>query len=117
MADVLSLAADGDAGVWRLLRDLGRTIGRSLADFCVYVAPDGIVLDGLLQNAGAPVIDGIKEMLHLSAPPAIGSQLRVVIGMLGNQAELQGAAALARRKQFGQEIPLSPGSGSRADPS
>jgi predicted NBD/HSP70 family sugar kinase len=51
--DVLSLAADGDAGVWRLLRDLGRTIGRFLADFCVYVAPDGIVLDGLLQNAGA----------------------------------------------------------------
>jgi predicted NBD/HSP70 family sugar kinase len=104
MADVLSLAADGDAGVLRLLRDLGRTIGRSLADFCVYVAPDGIVLDGLLQNAGAPVIDGIKEMLSLSAPPMVGAQLRVVVGMLGNQAELQGAAALARRKQFGQEI-------------
>jgi predicted NBD/HSP70 family sugar kinase len=104
MADVLSLAADGDASVLRLLRDLGRTIGRSLADFCVYVAPDGIVLDGLLQNAGAPVIDGIKEMLSLSAPPVVGAQLRVVVGMLGNQAEQQGAAALARRKQFGQEI-------------
>ena len=107
MADVLSLAADGDAGVLRLLRDLGRTIGRSLADFCVYVAPDGIVLDGLLQNAGAPVIDGVKEMLNLSAPPAVGAQLRVVVGMLGNQAELQGAAALARRKQFSRELPLA----------
>jgi predicted NBD/HSP70 family sugar kinase len=100
MADVLSLAADGDAGVCRLLRDLGRTIGRSLADFCVYVAPDGIVLDGLLKNAGAPVIDGIKEMLQLSAPPTIASQLRVVVGALGDQAELQGAAILARRNQF-----------------
>ncbi len=107
MADVLSLAADGDAGVLRLLRDLGRTIGRSLADFCVYVAPDGIVLDGILQNAGAPVIDGVKEMLNLSAPPAVGAQLRVVVGMLGNQAELQGAAALARRKQFSRELPLA----------
>jgi predicted NBD/HSP70 family sugar kinase len=104
MADVLSLAADGDAGVWRLLRDLGRTIGRSLADFCVYLAPDGIVLDGLLQNAGAPVIDGIKETLHLSAPPTIASQLRIAVGTLGDQAELQGAAALARRKLFGQEL-------------
>jgi hypothetical protein len=34
----------------------------------------------------------------------VGAQLRVVVGMLGNQAEQQGAAALARRKQFGQEI-------------
>lgn len=59
MADVLSLAADGDPGVWRLPH-LGRTIGRSLADFCVSVAPDGVVLDGLLQNAGFPVIDGIR---------------------------------------------------------
>jgi predicted NBD/HSP70 family sugar kinase len=105
MADVLSLAAGGDAGVWRLLRDLGRTIGRSLADFCVYVAPDGIVLDALLQNAGVPVIDGIQEMLRLSAPPAITSQLRVVVGVLGDQAELLGAATLARRNQFEQEAP------------
>ncbi len=115
MADVLSLAADGDAGVLRLLSDLGRTIGRSLADFCVYVAPDGIVLDGLLHNAGAPVIDGIREMLNRYAPPAVGAQLRVVVGTLGNQAELQGAAALARSRQFGQEIPLSSGTGSPAD--
>lgn len=100
MADVLALAADGDASVWRLLRDLGRTIGRSLADFCVYVAPDGVVLDGLLQNASVPVIDGIQEMLNLSAPPAIVMQLRVVVGKLGGQAELRGAAVLARRNLF-----------------
>jgi predicted NBD/HSP70 family sugar kinase len=105
MADVLSLAADGDASVWRLLRDLGRTIGRSLADFCVYVAPDGVVLDGLLKNASVPVIDGILEMLNLSAPPAIALQLRVVVGALGTEAELRGAATLARHHQWDQEIP------------
>jgi predicted NBD/HSP70 family sugar kinase len=103
MADVLSLASDGDAGVWRLLRDLGRTIGRSLADFCVFVAPDGIILDGLLSTASAPVVDGVNEMLRLSAPPAVVSQLRVAVGLLGDQAELQGAAILARRHQFGPE--------------
>jgi predicted NBD/HSP70 family sugar kinase len=97
MADVLSLAADRDAGVWRLLRDLGRTIGRSLADFCVYVAPDGLVLDGILQNAGAPVIDGIRETLDQFAPPAIASQVRLAGGLLGDRAELLGAAVLARR--------------------
>jgi predicted NBD/HSP70 family sugar kinase len=101
MADVLSLAADGDPGVGRLLRDIGRTVGRSLADFCVYLAPDGIVLDGLLENAGIPVIDGINEMLGLSAPPAVVAQLRVAVGLLGEEAELHGAAVLARHRQFG----------------
>jgi predicted NBD/HSP70 family sugar kinase len=103
MADVLSLAAEGDTGVWRLLRDLGRTIGRSLADFCVYVAPEAIIIDGLLENASEPVIDGIKEMMNLTAPPAIASQVQVLVGKLGNTAELHGGAALARRNRFGQD--------------
>jgi predicted NBD/HSP70 family sugar kinase len=104
MADVLSLAAGGDAGVCRLLRDLGRTIGRSLADFCVYLAPDGIVLDGLLGSASVPVIDGIAESLRQFAPPAIVARVRVVAGQLENGAELRGAAVLARARQFGQDI-------------
>ena len=104
MADVLALAADGDAGVCRLLRDLGRTIGRSLADFCVYVAPDGIVIDGVLQNAATPVIDGIREALYQYAPPAVVSQVRVVVGTLAEQAELHGAAVLARRNLFGHDL-------------
>jgi predicted NBD/HSP70 family sugar kinase len=103
MADVLSLAANGDTGVWRLLQDLGGAIGRSLADFCVYVAPDGIVLDGILQNASVPVIDGIKEKLYQFAPREIASQVRVAVGMLGDRAELLRAAALARHNLFGQE--------------
>ncbi len=104
MADVLPLAADGDAGVCRLLRDLGRTIGRSLADFCVYVAPDGVVIDGVLQNAATPVIDGIKEALYQFAPPAVVSQVRVVVGTLAEQAELHGAAVLARYNLFGHDL-------------
>lgn len=97
MADVLSLAADRDTGVWRLLRDLGRTIGRSLADFCVYLAPDGVVLEGILENAGEPIIDGIREMLDEFTPPAIASRVRLAGGLLGDRAELLGAAVLARR--------------------
>jgi predicted NBD/HSP70 family sugar kinase len=97
MADILALAARRDAGVWRVLRDLGRTLGRSLADFCVYLAPDGIVVDGMLESAAAPVIEGIREMLAQFAPPAAVAQLRVVGGQLGQYAELRGGAVLARR--------------------
>ncbi len=101
--DVLALAARRDAGVWRVLRDLGRTLGRSLADFCVYLAPDGIVIDGMLETAAAPVIEGIREMLAQFAPPAAVAQLRVVGGQLGQHAELRGGAVLARRR-FGQPL-------------
>ena len=104
MADVLALAAQGDAGVTRLLRDLGRTIGRSLADFCVYLAPDGIVVDGLLRNAGVPVIDGIREALNQFAPPAIVSGVEVVTGTLPERPELHGAVVLARYNQFGHDL-------------
>jgi predicted NBD/HSP70 family sugar kinase len=104
MADVLALAGQGDAGVNRLLRDLGRAIGRSLADFCVYLAPDGIVIDGLLRNAGIPVIDGISEALNQFAPPAIVSGVEVVSGTLPERPELHGAVVLARYNQFGHDL-------------
>ena len=104
MADVLALAAEGDAGVTRLLRDLGRTIGRSLADFCVYLAPDGVVIDGLLRNASIPVIDGIREALNQFAPPAIVSGVNVVTGTLSERPELHGAVVLARYNQFGHDL-------------
>jgi predicted NBD/HSP70 family sugar kinase len=109
MDDVLALAADKDAGVWRALRDLGRAIGRSLADFCVYMAPDGIVLDGTLGNAAEPVIEGVREMLDRFAPPMVLSQLEICGGLLGHDAELRGAAVLARQCQLGFDIPLSAG--------
>jgi predicted NBD/HSP70 family sugar kinase len=97
MTDILALAARRDAGVLRVLRDLGRMLGRSLADFCVYMAPDGIVVEGLLENAAAPVIEGIRETLAQYAPPAVVAQLRVVGGELGQDAELRGGAVLARQ--------------------
>jgi predicted NBD/HSP70 family sugar kinase len=104
MSDILALGASKDAGVWRILRDLGRTVGRSLADFCVYMAPDGIVLDGILESAAAPVIDGITEMLGQFTPPATVAQMRITAGQLGQHAELRGAAVLARRRQSGDAL-------------
>jgi predicted NBD/HSP70 family sugar kinase len=104
MDDVMSLAEGGDPGVWRLLHDLGLMIGRSLAEFSLYVAPDGVIIDGILQNAATPVIDGIREAMYQFAPPAIVSQVRVVVGALADTAELHGAAVLARSSMFGHDL-------------
>lgn len=98
MDDVMTPAAQGDPGVWRLLHDLGHMIGRSLAEFSLYAAPDGVVIDGILQSAATPVIDGIREAMYRFAPPAIVPQVRVVAGALAQRAELRGAAVLARSR-------------------
>ena len=98
MHDVLRLSEQGDAGVNRILGDLGRTIGRSLADMCVYLNPDGIVVDGLLETASAPVIAGIRSMIDRYAHPRAASDVRIVTGSLPHDAELRGAAALARQQ-------------------
>ncbi len=94
--DVLALAAEGDPGVTRLLGDLGRTIGRSLADFCVYLNPEGIILDSMLGDASEPVIDGIRDALHLNASPAVIADLKILPGALRHRAEILGAVVLAR---------------------
>lgn len=98
MHDVLRLSEQGDAGVNRILGDLGRTIGRSLADMCVYLNPDGIVVDGLLETASVPVVAGIRSMVDRYAHPRAASDVRIVTGSLPHDAELRGAAALARQQ-------------------
>ena len=96
LAEVLRLAGNGDAAVVRVLTDVGRALGRSLATFCAYMNPDGIVLDGELGGGGPAVEAGVREALARFAPPDIASDIRVVSGALGAEAVLRGASILAR---------------------
>jgi len=94
--DMQSLAEHGDVGVRRILADLGRTVGRPLADLSVLLNPDVIVVDGSLGAAAEPVVAGVREMIDRHAPPMISEFVQVVAGRLGGDAQLVGAAALAR---------------------
>jgi predicted NBD/HSP70 family sugar kinase len=94
--DVLDLAAAGEAGPRRVLGDLGRAIGRPLADFATLFNPAAVVVDRSLGPAVVDVIAGIREMLDRFAAPAAASAVSVVAGALGDDADLLGAAALAR---------------------
>jgi predicted NBD/HSP70 family sugar kinase len=68
-ADVETLAQHGDVGVCRILTDLGRTVGRPLADFALLLNPDAIVIDGALGAAAAPVVAGVREVIDRYTPP------------------------------------------------
>ena len=60
-ATMLSLAEAGDIGLQRLLVDLGRSIGRPLADACTLLNPDLFVLDGSIGPAGDHIFNGITR--------------------------------------------------------
>lgn len=102
MEHVLTLAADGDPSACRALRDVGRTIGRSLAGFCAYMDPDGIVLDGTLEGTTRPVLEGVLDALARYAPPDIA--VDVVAASLGRDAENLGAAVLVRTQQLDEHL-------------
>jgi len=76
--DMQSLAAHGDTGVRRILTDLGRTIGRPLADLAVLLNPDAIVIDARsARPLGTIVVDGVREAVDRHAPPMISEALVV----------------------------------------
>jgi predicted NBD/HSP70 family sugar kinase len=96
--EVFSLAAGRDPGVRRLFADLGRTVGRPLADLCTMVDPAAVVVDGSLGAAGEPVMAGIRDTIDRHAAPAVADSVRVVAGELGERAEILGGVALVRQR-------------------
>ncbi|WP_078610277.1 MULTISPECIES: ROK family protein [Streptomyces] len=94
--DVLGLAAQGEATVRRVLDDFGRLVGRHLAPACVMLNPELIVVDGTLGPAAAPVMEGLHDGLRRHMPDGAYRALTLTLGRLAENAELLGAAHLAR---------------------
>jgi predicted NBD/HSP70 family sugar kinase len=79
-----------------VLEDLGRTLGRPLADFTTLFNPGAIIVDGSFAPAAEYLVAGIRETLDRYAAPVAAHAVSVLPGALGEDAELLGAAALAR---------------------
>ncbi|MBO0868926.1 MAG: ROK family transcriptional regulator [Micromonosporaceae bacterium] len=95
---MLAMAADGDTGMARLLHDLGRSVGRPLADACTMLNPEVIVVDGAAGTAGRHIIAGIAEMIDRFAAPPAAAAVTVVPGEAQTDADILGAVALARHE-------------------
>lgn len=95
---MLAMAADGDTGMARLLHDLGRSVGRPLADACTMLNPEVIVVDGAAGEAGRHIVSGIAEMIERYAAPPAARAVTVVPGAAPADADILGAVALARHE-------------------
>lgn len=95
MDRLVDLVAAGDVGANRVLGDVGRVMGRVLADVVNNLNPEMVVLGGELSLAGAPLLAGVRESIDRYGQPGIARDLRIQLGELGADAQLLGAAALA----------------------
>lgn len=66
-ATIRDLAACGATGPMRVLKTLGRMIGRPLADLCTFLNPSALLLDASLGAAAMPIADGIRDQIEAYA--------------------------------------------------
>lgn len=79
----------------RVLADAGRMVGRVVADGCIWLNPEAIVLGGQLGVSGAPFAEGLRESLGRYAQPATVAAIEVRSALLAERAEVMGAIATA----------------------
>ena len=96
MRDVVGLAAAGEPGPSRVLTDLGRTVGRRLADLCTVLNPAVVVVGGQIGAATDLVATGIREQIDRYASPIASTAVQIRISTLGSTAEMLGAIELLR---------------------
>ncbi len=97
LRDLVSLAASGDPGCRRTLSDAGGAIGGVVGTVLTALAPAAVVVGGELAHAGDALVTGIRESLDRCALPTRAGATPVLVGELGQRAEILGALALARR--------------------
>jgi predicted NBD/HSP70 family sugar kinase len=100
VSDLDAAAALGELEIVRALRGFGRSLGRRVADFVVFLDPQAIVVDCTLGAASDVIADGIREAVDQYAPPMMAASVKISSGSLGASAHLKGAAALVRTEHL-----------------
>ncbi len=95
LRDIVARALAGDAACVRVVADAGRRLGRALATACTLIDPDLVVIDGELVGAGEAFLGAVRESLSARVRPTEPPGLRVELSILGGDAQLRGALAVA----------------------
>ncbi|MBQ0058364.1 MAG: ROK family glucokinase [Lachnospiraceae bacterium] len=95
--DVFDCAKAGDQLALKIVDDMGRDLGMSLANAANLIDPEIIVIGGGVSRAGQIIIDAIKKYYPIYAFPAC-RDVEFKLATLGNDAGIYGAAGLILEK-------------------
>ncbi|NCT89575.1 ROK family transcriptional regulator [Cellulomonas sp. APG4] len=93
--DVLFRAQQGDVECRAAVAEAGEALARGLAAVVAVAAPDVIVVGGELAAAGDALLGPVRATLPEHVLPTAAGPVEVVPAVLGSQAEVRGAVALA----------------------
>lgn len=96
---VAELAAEGDRACVEVLEDVGRWLGKGLADLAAAFDPEVFVIGGGVSECGDLLLGPARTAYrrHLTGR-GYRPEARIVRAQLGNEAGLVGAALLAREE-------------------
>ncbi|CAG7613118.1 ROK family transcriptional regulator [Actinacidiphila bryophytorum] len=93
--ELLGLIAAGDRRALRAVADAGEAVGFALSAVVNVLNPELVVVGGELAAAGDALLDPIRATIHRHSLAGAATTARVITGVLGDRAEVLGAAALA----------------------
>jgi predicted NBD/HSP70 family sugar kinase len=94
-ADLDRLVQSGDPASIRVLTDMGRGIGRAVADLCNVLAPQAVVFGGDIDAALEPLVDAVRRSVERYTQPRTAARVRILRSSLGHRAGVLGAVATA----------------------
>lgn len=95
LRDVITRALAGDAGCRRVLEDAGRHLGVAVAGVVNLVNPEVVVLGGRLARVGDLIAGPMRAALERCAIPSAAATVDLREAVLGVDADVVGALALA----------------------
>jgi predicted NBD/HSP70 family sugar kinase/biotin operon repressor len=94
---VAALAVEGDPSCARAIVDIAGEIGIAAANVCNMFNPERLVVGGTLALGGELVLRPIRDAVEWATRHFTTAATEVVLGQLGDRAEVLGALALVMR--------------------
>jgi len=97
-AEIYQAARDGDTRACRALEDMGRSLGIGIANLINIFNPEMVVIGGRIREAWDLFIDATREEIRKRAFQYPAERIKIVPSLLGDDAGMVGAAAVAFQK-------------------
>ncbi|GAA4045452.1 ROK family transcriptional regulator [Agromyces indicus] len=107
MTDIIAASRDGDLAARGVLYDVGRLLGRALANVGKMMAPEVIVIGGELRTAGRPLFESLGSAVEVASLRAVSPTIEFRPAELTADVVLLGAlvAGLEHRETPLSELP------------
>jgi glucokinase len=95
---LVDAARHGDPAARDALRIVGERLGLGVANLINVFDPDLVVVGGGVSDAGALLLDPVREAAARYVLPGVGTRTRIELARHGAQAGVRGAALVAREQ-------------------